>query len=166
MLGRVLEEKLTERNRKKLSANFLVLVIFSKKCVHSRSDRLMKLHFVSCPLFCPFVARCHLFLLLLAQTDSRCSKLIDDCVDRLKKEVTVAAPQALAAGQPNPAVTNGDGSSSRPVINGSAEGFQDPQHSQFTGLATLSSRRERLDSLLDGYVHGFISGMLSSWGVG
>ena len=147
MLGRVLEEKLTERKRKKTLCKFSVLGIFSKKCAHSQSDRLMKLHFVSCPLFCSFVARCHLFFLLLAQTDSRCSKLIDDCVDRLKKEVTVAAPQAIAACQPNPA---GNGSSSRPVINGSAEGFQDPQHSQFTGQATLSSRRERLDSLLDG----------------
>ena len=82
--------------------------------------------------------------------ESRCSKLIDDCVDHLEKEVAVAVPQALAACQPNPVVVNSSGSSNRPVINGSVEGFQDPQNSQFMGLATLSSRRERLDSLLDG----------------
>ena len=84
------------------------------------------------------------------QAESGCCKLIDDCVGHLKKEVS--APQLPA---PSPVaqatISNGGNTSSR-LVNGSADSVSTVGEGQVAGPPTLSSRQERLDTLMDGYV--------------
>lgn len=80
----------------------------------------------------------------LKNVETRCCKLVDDCVDHLKKELaTSQIPQAIPM---PPGVANG---SSR-QMNGAGGIAMDAGHGQFVGPPTLATRQERLDSLLDG----------------
>ncbi|KAK7499608.1 hypothetical protein BaRGS_00009260 [Batillaria attramentaria] len=79
----------------------------------------------------------------LKNAEGRCSKLIDDCVDHVKKEVIIPVQQP-------PPVVSGSSADGQP-LNGSSDFLQDSSvNGPGSGQSSVSSRRERLDSLLDG----------------
>ncbi|KAL8617434.1 hypothetical protein ACOMHN_064037 [Nucella lapillus] len=86
----------------------------------------------------------------LKNVETRCCKLVDDCVDHLKKELATA-PTPFPPTMPPPGVwangrqVNGGGGGGVAMDTGGPGGGQ-----PLVGPPTLSTRQERLDSLLDG----------------
>ncbi|XP_076448388.1 serine/threonine-protein kinase TBK1-like isoform X2 [Babylonia areolata] len=93
----------------------------------------------------------------LKNVETRCCKLVEDCVDHLKKEVATSQltqaipmpPTTTTTNTPAAAVINGSG---RQVNGSGGQVMMDMGGGggQFSGTPALSSRQERLDSLLDG----------------